>query len=123
MTEPGEYIIVPFSFNFWYTTNSKSSLAAATAKSSLATTESGCSNNNNLYNLVLHSPKVFFLEQEMHAAFLLADSMIRFCVAKGSKTYSGLENACIYTLTKGFAGIVVVKNTLVHLSNTNTFLW
>jgi hypothetical protein len=44
----------------------------------------------------------------MHAAFLLADTLIRFCVSKGSKTYSGLENACIYTLTKGFAGIVVV---------------
>jgi hypothetical protein len=35
--EPGEYLIVPFSFNFWYATNGP---------------------DNNLYNLVIHSPKV-----------------------------------------------------------------
>lgn len=36
--EPGEYLIVPFSFNFWYTN------------------ANGV--DNNLYNLVFHSPKV-----------------------------------------------------------------
>ena len=129
--EPGEYVIVPFSFNFWYTMNSTanrqrqrtppqiqaSAAAAATpstsASTSNATTSSDINNNsdggnNNLYNLVFHSAKVFFLEQEMHSAFLLADSLIRMCLSRGSRTNAGLENACIYTLTRGFAGIVVV---------------
>lgn len=106
--EPGEYIIVPFSFNFWYTGNS----------SIRDSREDGKNTTNNLYNLVIHSPKVFFLEQEMHAAFLLADTIIQLCISKGGKTYSGLENACIYTLTKGFAGIVVVAENL----NERTYL-
>lgn len=42
--EPGEYLIVPFSFNFWYTSSSA--------------TRPGSSTDNNLYNLVFHSPKV-----------------------------------------------------------------
>lgn len=104
--EPGEYLIVPFSFNFWYTNQSKNNAIPAENE------------YNNLYNLVIHSPKEFYLEQEMHAAFLLADAMIQLCKSKGGKTYSGLENACIYTLTKGFAGIVIVAENL----NERTFL-
>lgn len=38
--EPGEYLVVPFSFNFWYTANSENT------------------GKDNLYNLVFHSPKV-----------------------------------------------------------------
>lgn len=40
--EPGEYLVVPFSFNFWYT-----------------------STDNNLYNLVFHSSKAIYVEQEI----------------------------------------------------------
>lgn len=87
--EPGEYLIVPCSFNFWYTNEAPNSY-------------------NNLYNLVIHSPKNFYLEQEMHAAFLLADTMIQLCISQGSKTSSGLENACIYTLAKSYSGLIVV---------------
>ena len=74
--EPGEYLIVPFSFNFWYTSKEASNSA----------------NANNHYNLVIHSPKVFFLEQEMHSALLLADTVIELCLSLGTKTYTGLEN-------------------------------
>ncbi|CAF0703089.1 unnamed protein product [Brachionus calyciflorus] len=97
--EPGEYLIVPCSFNFWYT------------REALET-------NNNLYNLVIHSTKVFYLEQEMHSAFLLADTMIQLVTSLGSKTSSGLENACIYTLAKGYSGIIVVAENL----NENAYL-
>lgn len=86
--EPGMYIIVPCSFNFWYTSEN--------------------SNMNNLYNLVVQSPKQFFIEQEMYAAFLLADTMIQLCLNQGSKTSSGLENAGIYTLAKSYSGLIVV---------------
>ena len=91
--EPGEYLIVPCSFNFWY------------SKEALET-------NNNLYNLVIHSTKVFYLEQEMHSAFLLADTMIQLTTTLGSKTSSGLDNACIYTLAKGYSGIIIVAENL-----------
>lgn len=60
--EPGEYIIVPFSFNFWYTTNSsnKKSNEMSINTASVAASNSTMIKNesNNLYNLVLHSPKV-----------------------------------------------------------------
>jgi calpain-15 len=45
--EPGEYLIVPFSFNFWYTGDSLGS-------------------SNNLYNLVFHSSKAIYIEQEVY---------------------------------------------------------
>ena len=91
--EPGEYLIVPFSFNFWY------------SKEALET-------NKNLYNLVTHSNKVFYLKQEMHSAFLLADAMIQLATTFGSKKLSGLDNACIYTLEKDFSGIIIVAENL-----------
>jgi calpain-15 len=116
--EPGEYIIVPFSFNFWYTEASSSNYNLSQVKAKSSNSNEDKNNNNNLYNLVIHSPKTFFLEQEMHSTFLLADTLIQLCLSKGSKTYAGLENACIYTLTKGFAGIVVVAENF----NQNAFL-
>ena len=116
--EPGEYIIVPFSFNFWYTGSNVPLKNSKTGSASASTSTYEKTASNNLYNLVIHSPKQFFIEQEMHSTFLLADTMIQLCLSKGSKTYAGLDNACIYTLTKGFAGIVVVAENL----NQRTFL-
>lgn len=114
--EPGEYLIVPMSFNFWYTTgpNKRNYTSAAIvdspepndAKQPQQTPKSFT--YNNLYNLVLHSPKEFFVEQEMHSTFLLADTIIQLCMSNGSKTSAGLENACIYTMTKGWSGILVI---------------
>jgi hypothetical protein len=101
--EPGEYIIVPFSFKFWYTGNSISS-SDSKSKASAALSSEDKNTSNNLYNLVIHSPKVFFLEQEMHSTFFVADTLIQLCLSKGSKTYAGVENACIYTLNKRFCG-------------------
>lgn len=93
LLEPGEYLIVPCSFNFWYSQD--------TFKS-----------KNNMYNLVIHSTKVFYLEKEMHSVFLLTDAMIQLVINLGSKTSAGLENASIYTLVKDFSGIIIVAENL-----------
>lgn len=45
MFEPGEYLIVPLSFHFWNSTNPNDQ-------------------NNNMYNLVVHGPKAFFMKSE-----------------------------------------------------------
>jgi calpain-15 len=103
--EPGEYIIVPLSFNFWYTSSSNKKTVSVSNEP-----QSKLINHyeNNLYNLVIQSPKVFFLEQEMHSAFLLADTVIQLCLSKGSRTSAGLENACMYTLTRNWSGLIVI---------------
>ena len=93
--EPGQYLIVPISFNFWYTYA-----------------------NNNLYNLVLHSSKSFYLEQETHSQFLQADALIKLCIKNGTRTINNIEHGCIYTLSKHWSGLVVVaenKNPNMHL--------
>lgn len=46
MFEPGEYLIVPVSFNFWKSTSDDE--------------------EQFMYNLVVHGPKPFFLEPEFH---------------------------------------------------------
>jgi len=114
--EAGEYLIVPMSFNFWYTTgpNRKSTANSAAAAAAIVPESNNINNQNksftynNLYNLVIHSPKEFFVEQEMHSTFLLADTIIQLCMRNGNKTSAGLENACIYTMTKGWSGILVI---------------
>lgn len=83
--EPGKYLIVPLSFNFWYSFRS-----------------------NILYNLAVHGRKEFYLEQKSLPGFLLADSIIQMSMSRGAKIYLGLEHACIYTLSKGWAGLIVV---------------
>ena len=83
--EAGEYLIVPLSFNFWYT-----------------------SHRDNFYNLVIHSSKTFYLEQETHSHFLQADSLIKLCTSKGSRTTTHIDRGCIYTLSKQWSGLIVV---------------
>ena len=101
--EPGEYLIVPMSFNFWYTTgptkktpnNINRAIIDNPDPNDKQTANTKSISYNNLYNLVIHSPKEFFVEQEMHSTFLLADTIIQLCMSNGSKTSAGLENACI----------------------------
>ena len=58
----------------------------------------------NKFNLVIHSEKDFFMDEEQHSHSFLADAIIQFCIKMGNKEDIGLENARIYTLTKGFEG-------------------
>lgn len=44
----------------------------------------------------------------MHSALLLADTIIHLCLSLGTRTSSGIEKACIYTLAKGHSGLIVV---------------
>ena len=67
---------------------------------------------------MIHSEKDFFMDEEQHSHSFLADAIIQFCIKMGNKEDIGLENARIYTLTKGFAGIVVVAENF----NQNAFL-
>ena len=93
--------IVPVSFNFWYTGSVEG-------------------NSNNLYNLVIHSSKASVIEQEVCRPFLMADAMIELCITKGSVTSRGLANSCLYTLSSGYSGLIVVAencndNVCLHI--------
>lgn len=102
---PGEYLIIPISLNFWYT-----------KESSKKNHEEGDDKDyNNLYNLVIHSSKEFFIEQEMHHAFLLADTMIQLCLQLGQPKKQDIPDATVYALSKNWSGlIVVVENASPH---------
>jgi calpain-15 len=127
--EPGQYLIVPVSFNFWYTKNTKKNKSndsktsatthqrphSSTSSSNDSSDSSDDSNENeiidakynNLYNLVIHSQKTFFLEQNEYPGTMLADSIIQLCLSKGIKTSAGLDNALVYSL-QCWAGLVIM---------------
>jgi len=94
--EAGEYFMLPISFNSWFSHNNNSFIAYEDfpIKDQFF----------NKYNLVIHSEKDFFTDEERHSNSFLADAIIEFCIQMGNKEDIGLENASIYTLTKGFEG-------------------
>ncbi len=111
MFTPGEYLIVPISLNFWYT---KESVKSSNSNSETMDNNANTS-YNNLYNLVLHSTKEFYIEQEMHHAFLLADTIIQLCLKHGQPKKQDIKDATVYALSKNWSGlIVVVENASPH---------
>ena len=96
--EAGEYFLLPLSFNSWFShnTNSVISYEDFPIKDQFF----------NKFNLVIHSEKDFFTDEEQHSDRFLADAVIEFCMKMGNKEDIGLENASIYTLTKGFEGFL-----------------
>lgn len=89
--EPGEYLIVPLSFNFWYSSDAML---------------------NDQFNLVLHGSKSFFIEPEIYTNNLLADSLIELCLRKGKKVEMSVQGANIYSLTHEYSGLVVMAENL-----------
>jgi hypothetical protein len=94
--EAGEYFLLPISFNSWFnhSTNNVIAYEDFPIKEQFY----------NKFNLVIHSEKDFFMDEEQHSHSFLADAIIQFCIKMGNKEDIGLENARIYTLTKGFEG-------------------
>jgi calpain-15 len=105
--EAGEYLIVPMSFNFW-TKPSSSKKARSKYDLQQQLQKKNINPFNNLYNLVVHSTKEFYLEQKIYSKSLLADTLIQLCLSKGERIPSGLKSACIYQLTNYWSGILFV---------------
>ena len=99
--EAGEYFLVPVSFNSFFSHNINSAIAYEEfpVKSKF----------HNAFNLVIYSENDFFTEEEYYSKVFLSDCIIEFCMQMGQKEEIGLENASIYTLTKGFEGNFVLK--------------
>ena len=112
MFTPGEYLIIPISLNFWYTKESSKDSHDFQIK------DTDDKAYNNLYNLVIHSTKEFFVEQEMHSAFLLADTMIQLCLKLGQPKKQDIKDATVYALSKNWCGLIVV----VENSSPNAYL-
>ncbi len=95
--EPGQYLIIPFSFNFWHMPQS----------------------SQDLYNLVIHTSRGVYLEEEEHNSELLADALIQLCIKKGKHESTGHQGTRIYYSTNDwFSGfIVVAENHNVENSN------
>ena len=93
--EPGEYYLIPISFNSWF-------------KHDLITIDDVLTKKNfyDSFNLVINSLNEFFCNEETHSQCILADTIIRLCMKRGTKADTGLENTSVYTLKKGFSGIV-----------------
>lgn len=105
--EAGEYLIVPMSFNFWTKpTSSKKARSKYDLQQQLQ--KKTVNPFNNLYNLVVHSTKEFYLEQKIYSKSLLADTLIQLCLSKGERIPSALKGACIYQLTNYWSGILFV---------------
>lgn len=94
--KPGEYVIVPLSFNLWR---------------SKQPAEHGDGPNFE-YNIAVHGSRPFKLEPELHSIRLQAETVIKLCLENGSKTYSGLQGVFIYTLAKFYSGLIVVAENL-----------
>lgn len=116
MFTPGEYLIIPVSLNFWYTKESiKNSSDDINGQ---RVPDEDNKPYNNLYNLVIHSTKEFFIEQEMHHAFLLADTMIQLCLKLGQPKKQDIKDATVYALSKNWCGLIVV----VENASPNAYL-
>lgn len=78
MFEPGEYLIVPVSFNFWAAINSSSDIQNSSTNSDKEKSSSSSSSTSMMYNLVVHGPRPFYLESEFHSIYLQAIIYILF---------------------------------------------
>lgn len=78
MFEPGEYLIVPMSFNFW---DNKGDSKIQKNNSDDPNERSDCETNDSdmfMYNLVVHCAKPFMLESEFFSINLLVIKLFEF---------------------------------------------